>query len=321
MHIRLCLLSLVAFVGQTWTPSVDQVRGTMAENSDQELPDFDGDLEDCSSQFNNLVLSEPEAGMGTNLHAVNVEEIPSDDGVPKIWIDLPCKTEEDTKAIESAALVGSGKVDAAHNKGEEKVEQPVEGEHSAKPEAKDETPGDPDGVERELTRETPLATEVADTDMAVAPDQLQTEETAEPAPVTGQALEPAAGENPADQRRYEDDGRIHLGMALQDIICDSKSMKDVLTVAAARVGQINAETARAKMELRKALSKGAEQAWISLWHLVFRSKRVQTQSVKVLVKAHRTESSWSHWDLNEAFFHAFHSMQSALASLTAIWEE
>eukprot|EP00971_Amphidinium_carterae_P042351 832276-Amphidinium_carterae.1 len=237
---------------------------------------------------------------------------------------MPCKTEEDTKVTESAVLAGPDKAAAAHSNSEETVKQPVEGEHNTKPEAKEETPVDPEStppvVEGEPKRETPLAADAADTDMAAAPVQLQGE-TVEPAPATGQAVEPVDRVNPDDQRRHEDDGRVHLGMALQDIICDSKSMKDVLAVAAARVGRINAETARAKMELRKSLTKGAEQAWISLWHLVFRSKRVHTQSVKVLVKAHRADSTWSHWDLNEAFFHAFHTMQSGLASLTALWEE
>eukprot|EP00971_Amphidinium_carterae_P008943 176496-Amphidinium_carterae.1 len=327
LRIGVCVVLFAAFVGQTWPNRVDQVRGTMAENSDQELPDFDGDMEDCNSQLDRLVLSEPRAE--ENLHTVNVEEIPSDDGAPKIWIDQPCKTEEDVKMIETAIPVDHLAVADQRNKGEKQMEQPPpEGEQGADLETKQEAPtvleSAPPATEPLAKEETqpPLdpANRSEDTEMTPA-DVLRPEAVAESTVVTEGALNPTDDAHLDEQRRHEDNGRVHLGMALQDIISDSTSMKEVLRVAAERVGRANAKTAQAKSDLRLSLTKGAEQAWISLWHVVFRSRKLQTQSIKELVEAHKAECKCKYWDLNEAFFNAFHTMQSTLSSLTEVWDE
>eukprot|EP00971_Amphidinium_carterae_P320513 6370836-Amphidinium_carterae.1 len=306
----------------------------MAEDLDQDLPDFDGDaeVEACGDQLGSLVLQTPAAEGQLEQDAAQIEEIPSgEEGIPTVWVDRPCKAEEDTKHVE-------------------KKEEPADGQRSDVPETKEE-----DKVSVQPKREPPPIPEpAAATSSAQLPtaatslEQVGAEADTEMAPVASLPVMPleqvnaaadtamtpvaehlvASGPAPRVEstaeidarRRHESNGRVHLGMSLEGVIRNTECMKEVLTVAAEQVGRVNAETSLAKSNLREHLRTGADQAWIAVWHVLFVAKGVQTQSVKALVEVHKPGSRWSHWHLNEAFFNALHTMQSALSSLTETWK-
>eukprot|EP00971_Amphidinium_carterae_P236433 4692194-Amphidinium_carterae.2 len=261
----------------------------MAENWDQELPDFDGDaeIEACSDKLNSLELQTPTGGQPIDRDTAHIEEIPSEEeGIPTVWVDRPCKDEEGAKSQEAVVVVGDGQP----HKCEEKKEEIDEGKPSIDPDTKEENPVHPvHSLSEEPKQEIPLvlepASERADTELPtdVAPlDTASAEADTEMAPVTEptHVTEPvpsaAASADTEEQRRNQDDGRVHLGMALEGVLSDVECVKAVLALAAERVGRANAETSRAKNNLREHLRTGIDQAWISVWHILFVAKGAQT---------------------------------------------
>eukprot|EP00971_Amphidinium_carterae_P099691 1971691-Amphidinium_carterae.1 len=327
------LVVAVAFVSHVRLVSIGLGKSTMAEDLDQDLPDFDGDaeIEACGDQLGNLDLQTPADGQIVQ-GPTHIEEIPSDEeGIPTVWVDKPCKAEEDPKSIEKKEEPADGRQsDNTETKDEEKVpvqtkqelppvQEPVTATATAQPPTV-AVPMEQVGAEADIDmvpETTPLAAplERASTEADTALTSVAEHSAAtEPSPPAASAAETEA------RRRYEINGRVHLGMALEGVIRDAACMKEVLNAAAEQVGRVNAETSLAKSNLREHLRTGADQAWIAVWHVLFVAKGVQTQSIKALVEVHKPGSRWSFWHLNEAIFNVLHTMQSALSSLTDTWQ-
>eukprot|EP00971_Amphidinium_carterae_P340854 6479375-Amphidinium_carterae.1 len=117
-------------------------------------------------------------------------------------------------------------------------------------------------------------------------------------------------------RQTEDNGRIHLGMALEGIVKDNAAMVEIVNSSALVVGAYNKKMSDFEHDLRGHLHKSVEQAWIELWRLVFAAKRRRESEISQLTKKFSGCSKWSTWH-----FETIELMSTAVIDLNTVWYE